>query len=207
MGDLEQRDGAKVEARAVVIPNQAQIKKLFAEAEKQGYREFVELGFYGLRKGEILGLTWADFDGKSLDVNKQWRTDGVVSAPKTASSVRTVPLHPTTAKALMALRLRSRWSKDCDPSICTANGTHLLHSNVHRTWNRIRTAAGLPELHFHDLRHVAASILHDSGLTDAELAAAGGWANANVPKTTYTHVPDREKADERVRAAIGRIVG
>jgi integrase len=66
MGDLEQGDGAKVEARAVVIPNQAQIKKLFAEAEKQGYREFVELGFYGLRKGEILGLTWADFDGKSF---------------------------------------------------------------------------------------------------------------------------------------------
>jgi len=78
---------------------------------------------------------------------------------------------------------------------------------MHRSWNRLREAAGLPDLHFHDLRHVAASILHASGLTDAELAAAGGWANADVPKGMYTHVPDREQADERVREAIGAVVG
>jgi len=44
-------------------------------------------------------------------------------------------------------------------------------------------------------------------LTDAELAAAGGWTNADVLKGIYTHVPDREKADERVREAIGAVVG
>lgn len=46
-----------------------------AQALRDTYRtveaRLSELGFYGLRKGEILGLTWADFDGKSLDVNKQ----------------------------------------------------------------------------------------------------------------------------------------
>ena len=152
-------------------------------------------------------MTWGDFDGKSFDVNKQWRTDGVVANTKTTASVRVVPLHPTTAKALVALKLKSGHSAPTDPIFSTASGRHILHSNMHRSWNRLREAAGLPDLHFHDLRHVAASILHASGLTDAELAAAGGWANADAPKGMYTHVPDREQADERVREAIGAVVG
>lgn len=49
-------------------------------------------------------------------------------------------------------------------------------------------------------------LLHDGGASDAELAAALGHANANVSKSIYTHVPDREKAAERVRAAIGSVV-
>jgi integrase len=91
-----------------------------------------------------------------------------------AHPVRVVGIEAATAKRLTALRLKSKHSAASDPILPTRNGTHLLHSNVHRAWNTIREAAGLPDLHYHDLRHNAASLLHASGLSDAALAAAPG---------------------------------
>ena len=209
VNDLERGDGPTVTNAEVVIPSQAEIAKLLAEAEKEGLRELVELGFYGLRKGEILGLTWADFDSQAstLNVDKQWRVDSVVAETKTTASVRVVPLDPATSKRMTALRLRSKHSQDSDPIICTRNGTHLLHSNVHRSWHRIRTAAGLPDFDFHHTRHCFASFLDAAGVPKAERGAAGGWKNENVPDAIYTHVTDAEKANERVREAIGAVVG
>lgn len=203
---LERDELPSAETRKPELPTRAQITKLLTEAEKRGRRELIEVACHGPRKGEILGFTWGDFDGKSLNLTKQWRKDHVVARTKTGNT-RSLPLHPGTAKRLTALRLKSRHSKDSDPIFGTGNGTHLSHGNAHRTWDAIRTAAGLPGFHFHDLRHVFSSALHAAGATDAELAAAGGWANADLPKSVYTHVSDPEKAAERVREAVGGVLG
>jgi integrase len=134
MGDLEQGDGPTVEARKPLILSPEQIAALLSKAGD--YRTFVELGFYGLRKGEVLGLTWGDLDRENLTlrVDKQWRKDGVVSTPKTKASVRVVGIEEATARRLTLLRLKSKHSQDSDPILCTRTGTHLLHSNVHRSW-------------------------------------------------------------------------
>lgn len=59
----------------------------------------------GLRKGEALGLTWSDFhqDANCLSVNKQFSSDKTLRAPKTETSVRTVPIAHEFSQLL------SRW--------------------------------------------------------------------------------------------------
>jgi integrase len=205
---LEREELPKAESRKPELPTPAQLQALLTAANKTGWRELIEVACHGPRKGEILGFVWGDFDSSTgtLTLDKQWRKDRTVADTKTGNH-RTLALDPGTAHKLTALRLRSKHSQDSDPIFGTSNGTHLSHANAHRTWNAIREAAGLPGFHFHDLRHVFSSALHAAGATDAELAAAGGWANADLPKSVYTHVSDAEKAAERVRAAVGGVLG
>jgi integrase len=60
----------------------------------------------GLRKSEIRGLTWDDFDGKELSVRHSvWNS--IVSEPKTKRSQAPVPVVKQLADALDAHRLRA----------------------------------------------------------------------------------------------------
>jgi integrase len=67
----------------------------------------------GMRRGEILALTWQDFSPKSghLTVTKsleQTREGLTVKAPKTAKGRRTIPLPAITVQALSGIRLSGR---------------------------------------------------------------------------------------------------
>lgn len=57
----------------------------------------------GLRQGELLGLKWEDLDSNTLRVNRTL-SNGVLTAPKTKSSRRSVRLSQTAMNALSAHR-------------------------------------------------------------------------------------------------------
>ena len=61
----------------------------------------------GLRASELRGLRWADVDLKAEELHVRQRADryGVIGAPKTKESRRTVPLSPETVLALKAWKL------------------------------------------------------------------------------------------------------
>jgi integrase len=62
--------------------------------------------FTGLRKSELLGLRWQDFDGNHLSVNRSvW--NGIENQPKRRSSRAPVPIVRQLAEALEAHRLRA----------------------------------------------------------------------------------------------------
>jgi integrase len=59
----------------------------------------------GLRKGEIRGLCWQDFDGKELSVKRSvWNS--TVNEPKTSRSKAAIPVVRQLAEALDAHKLR-----------------------------------------------------------------------------------------------------
>ena len=64
----------------------------------------------GLRRGELMGLQWRDFDFQNMtfDVNRNItyspEKGNVVDTPKTENSVRTIPLLPFVAEQLQAYR-------------------------------------------------------------------------------------------------------
>lgn len=71
----------------------------------------------GLRKGEALALTWADLDlaatPPQLSVSKAWSNlkgvkGGIMTKPKSKCSRRVVPIPPSTAQRLRALRAATR---------------------------------------------------------------------------------------------------
>jgi integrase len=65
--------------------------------------------FAGLRRGELRALRWAevDFDAGLLRVRRSWDEIEGEQEPKTAASVRDVPLTATLRRELAAWRLRS----------------------------------------------------------------------------------------------------
>ncbi|PIY06637.1 MAG: hypothetical protein COZ20_01150 [Gallionellales bacterium CG_4_10_14_3_um_filter_54_96] len=51
----------------------------------------------------------------------------------------------------------------------------ITQSQLRDTWEAARTAAGIPDIRLHDLRHEAASRLFEKGLNVMEAASVTGW--------------------------------
>ena len=70
-----------------------EVQTILANAE-DWFKNIVATAFYtGMRQGEIIALTWddIDFERKTITVNKRIKK-GVISTPKTKSSIRIVPM-------------------------------------------------------------------------------------------------------------------
>jgi integrase len=77
------------------------------------------------------------------------------------------------------------------------NGGPLKHSGFRRTWHQTRTAVGLPNLHFHDLRHIGNTLAASSGASLKELMSRMGHSSTRAA-LIYQHASqDRDKAIAR----------
>lgn len=160
----------------------------------------------GLRKGEVLGLRWEDFDREAgaLHVRVQWSAAGEYAPTKTPAEVRRIALPVDVRDEVIALRLRSRFSRDDHPVFASLTGSPLGHRNVtRRGFEPARDLAKLPgHLTFHDLRHAAASRLIGAGLDPVTVAGVLGHEDASVTLRVYAHVYDRQRSDDAVREAL-----
>jgi integrase len=140
---------------------------------------------YGLRRSELLALTWADLDLDAGTVNIDKALvevkGGVVQTPgKTRRSRRTVPVDTDTARMLSAHRARQNTERlalggawtDLDLVVCTATGTAVHPRNFNKTLVSIASSAGLPPLTSHGLRHTAATHMTRQAADLGELRAA-----------------------------------
>ena len=121
----------------------------------------------GMRRGEILGLTWDNIDLK--------RRTAFLPLTKNGSS-REVPLSTKAVCVLQQQRTRTGIS----PFPVNANAFRLA-------WDRLRGRAGLNNLRFHDLRHEAISRFFEMGLTVAEVALISGHKDVKM-LFRYTHL-------------------
>jgi integrase len=80
--------------------------------------------------------------------------------------------------------------------------------NIHDTWHRIRTAAELPDLRIHDLRHAFATVGVSSGVPLRALQGLLGHSRITTTEL-YAHLADRPGRDavETTGAAIGKLLG
>lgn len=179
----------------------------------------------GLRQGESLALRWQDVDVNagtltvSGTLRRQPEEGGgsrlVRSEPKTARSRRTIPVPDYVADALRAHKARQdaeraaagkRW-RDLGYVFCTPLGTPLEARNVTRHWHRLRERAGLPGgMHWHDLRHSAATIMLEAGVPLAVISRTLGHAGLAITADIYAHVGERLQRDaaEAMHGALSR---
>jgi len=108
----------------------------------------------GMRRGEILGLSWDNID--------LIRRTAFLPLTKNGSS-REVPLSSKAVSVLQQQRPRT----DTHPFPVNANAFRLA-------WVRLRSRAGLNDLRFHDLRHEAISSLFEMGLSVPEVQLMSG---------------------------------
>jgi integrase len=111
----------------------------------------------GMRQGEIYGLRWEQLDfGRST-----------ITLTRTKSGrTRIIPMSEGVRGELLELDPQAEgW---VFPGATGKN--HFCHSGIH--WRRACDRAGLDDFRFHDLRHVAATRLAESGTADAFTIAA-----------------------------------
>lgn len=146
----------------------------------------------GLRRGELCGLKWQDFDedAGTLRIERSVGVKGggelTIDLPKTPNSIRTIILPPSTTE-----RLRERKK--------TALTEWIFHDPLHpespvkpnSAYNRMKTILkneGLPSIRFHDLRHIFSTRALASGVDAKTLSGILGHTNASFTLDTYTHV-------------------
>lgn len=145
----------------------------------------IELAYHsGMRRGEILGLTWDKVD---LD-------DGIVrfSPEDTKTNKgRDVPLNDEMIT--MFRKLRDEWDNApapiCNiPYVFTFKGQQILE--IKRSFNSACRRAGIKDFHFHDLRHTFVTNARKAGVHDFVIMAITGHTTFEMFKR-YNKV-DRE---------------
>jgi integrase len=169
----------------------------------------------GLRRGEVLGLSWGDVDlaGGILHVRKSLcNTSGDLKAPKTESSIRDVALDAFMLsdlgrwKAVQAERLLSFGiaQKAETPVISNETGGRMDGHNMGRWWRAFKRRYGFDTLRFHDLRHSHATMLISSGLNPKAVSSRLGHSSVGITLDLYAHA--QREDDEKAAAIMGAIM-
>lgn len=155
----------------------------------------------GMRLGEILGLQWQDVDLRKgvLRVRRTMQELGssrIEGEPKTARSRRTLPLPEFCVEILRRHRTDSCGLVKPDALVfCTKSGKPHSQTNVRRELHELLTAAGLPTIRFHDLRHTCASLLLSQDVPPRLVMEMLGHSQISTTMNTYTHViPEAKRA-------------
>jgi integrase len=165
--------------------------------------------YCGLRRDEIVGLSWPDTD---LDEGTATvRQTGSGTGPKSAAGTRTVPLPDVVIKALRAWRKvqaadRLEWGPDyhvSDRVFTHEAGTPVTGPWVSTRFETLAFRSGLPPVRFHDLRHGAASLAKAAGLDSKYISALLGHARSSFTDRAYiTLFPDVQKLAADTAAAV-----
>ncbi|HET8669823.1 MAG TPA: site-specific integrase, partial [Candidatus Saccharimonadales bacterium] len=156
---------------------------------------------FGLRRGEALGLRWADVDleARTLRISQQLqRIDGhlQLSEPKTKTSRRVLDLpdilitklrEHRTRQLEEKLRAGSHWI-ETGLVFTTSVGTPIDPRNVKRRLDAILEDAEMPHFRVHDIRHFAASLMLAQGVPLKVVSDILGHSQISTTADLYTHV-------------------
>jgi integrase len=214
---LERDERPRPVRRRQRVLGRAEIERLLAVCSPRDRLMVATVLYTGLRISEMLGLVWddVDFDAGVIRVRAQLsRAHRGAPArrvpPKTAASVRDIPLVAQLARLLAAHKQASRFAGGDEWVFATARRTPYGHRNVsRRCLGRAAQLAGLnddgwPPLRFHDLRHTFAShLIVDLGLDVAQVSRILGHARITITLDVYTHLFEdaRHARDIRTRMA------
>lgn len=155
------------------------------------------LALYGLRRGEICGLRWADvdLDAATLTVAQTRVVVGqvVTKGPKSRASGRTLPMDAAMAGELRALKARQAAERLEAGAAYAASGyvaCDELGAAVNPEWftdefRRVAARAGLPRIRLHDSRRTINSLMARAGVPPHIRAAWCGHTVA-VNEVSYT---------------------
>jgi integrase len=194
----------------------AEVKTFLAAASADRLHAAWRLSLYGLRRGEVLGLRWADIDlpGKILTVtqsrvlvNYQVR----IEEPKSRNGLRTLPLDDALVDALKSLRKRqAQESADAGPAYTGGEYvvTNVLGEPVHPEWysdefGRLLKHAGLRRITLHDSRHTTLTLMEHAGVPISVISKWAGHYDSSFTQRTYVHASGDDL--KKGRQALARI--
>ena len=173
----------------------------------------------GARRGELLALRWCDLDVDKGSVPgierslEQTRAGGLrFKEPKTPDSVRVISLPAGAVEALKAHRVRQleqrmmlRQGGRPELVFTTLDGDPITPDVLSKAWSRQTAAKGMPQVHFHALRHTHASMLISEGIDIVQISERLGHASPTITLNTYSHL--FKKDDDDLVSALEKALG
>lgn len=180
---------------------------------------YLLLATTGMRRGEALGLRWADVD---LDAGRAAIRQTVIvvnhqiqlGQPKTAKGTRKIELDPATVTALREHRKRQaaerllvgRGWADQGLVFCQPTGAPMHPERVSEAFTRRTRSAGLPIIRLHDLRHTWATLALGAGVHPKVVQERLGHSTISVTLDIYSHATSALHSDAANKVA-GLIFG
>jgi len=199
-------------------------------ADSPYLQPWLYLATSGSRRGEVLGLKWADvdLDGATAIMSRQICMVGhrvvVKELPKTKGG-HTIALDPGTVAMLRDLherqaelkRMLGAGYRDDGWIFCGADGMSLHPERFSReflrkqeAYNKAHPDEPLPRLKLHGLRHTWATLALEEGIDIHVVSDRLDHSSTHITSQIYTHVrrPLQSDAADRVAARIfGAVVG
>ncbi|WP_229703403.1 site-specific integrase [Streptomyces albiflavescens] len=173
----------------------------------------------GLRKGEVLGLTWSDVNLDAGELRIQHQLQRVrrrllhTDMAKTEASEAVLPLPDICLAALLLRRKEQQAAKEqakdlwteSDRVFTTRYGTPVEPRTFSREFDRRCERAGVRRIRVHDTRHTCASLL--AALDVHPRIAMQNLRHSEIAVTVevYTHVPSSET--RRALRKLGKALG
>lgn len=153
----------------------------------------------GLRRAEVLGLRWCDFDKekRSIQVVRTLSADGrEVKTTKTKAGRRTIPLDEVTAKRLEDWRVvQSTYFISIGlPQtneryiVSSTTGGNMHPENLARWWKKYSKKNGLSGYSLHQLRHTYATLLVAQGTDIVTAKTLMGHTDTKMLTELYAHL-------------------
>jgi integrase len=153
-------------------------------------------GYVGLRPGELFALRRDDLDGQLATVHRSYSSHSHETGPTKNGRARIVIVPPVTQDALLDVPAHPSGLLFMTPS--DKQWTASLH---HRYWTRLRLIANRPGLDFYELRHAAATMLLERGVTPWDVSVQLGHTDGGrLVQELYGH-PSEAGARSRLLAA------
>ena len=208
----------KRKAPKVTIYSKDKLKIFLKAASKdEWYLEYLLGVFCGLRKGEILGLKFSDFDFEqhTVSVRRQLGANPVMEErsskiasysviekdPKTFNSVRTLRIPQVIEAEVLRRQSKIEEEKaalmdgyeDNDYISCQPNGRPHNMSSMNIALTKLCNRNGLPKITVHSLRHMFATILIEQGVPLVKISALLGHSSVNTTFEYYCDVMDENE--------------
>ena len=170
-----------------------EIRKFLAAIEGRNCEIGALLALHSLRVSETLDLTWDDVDLKRKrlrvhgaivpDADNQWvRKD----TNKNDASRRYVPIFIPRLLDLLTEHYGD------DRPVCR----YTTEAGLYKGINKACESVGLPKVGNHGLRHSFASLAVLLHLPEPVLQAVGGWKDSATVHKIYTHISQRDLAEQ-----------
>ena len=154
---------------------------------------FEMLYWCGIREGELLALTPADFDfdKRTVTINKTFQHTGgkdIITPPKTEKSNRTITM-PRFLADEMQEYLKMQYDIGLDDRMFPVTKSYL-----YREMQRGCQETGVKRIRIHDLRHSHISLLIDQGFSAVAIADRVGHESIDITYN-YAHLFPSKQAE------------
>ena len=206
--------------------SEGEVRALLAAAKDDIlFIPIVLAAYYGLRRSEALGVSWANIDfenkliyirQKVVTVSRGGKNVTVVSDEmKNDSSRRTLPLIPEVEKILLEHRnkqeeYRKMFGKDycqdyLDMVCVDPLGNLIPPSQVTEHFPVVLKQNNMRPIRYHDLRHTCASLLLSKDVNMKVIQVWLGHSSMKTTSDTYSHL--ESKAKEHAGEVLESILG